>query len=64
MGPALAETPSATSDDVQSPRRGHHKIFLGMLTQQSLITRLLGVLPGVDIRIVGDRTQRRKGHLK
>jgi two-component system, OmpR family, sensor histidine kinase KdpD len=34
---------------------------LRRLTQQSLTTRLLTLLPGVDLRIVADRTQRRKG---
>lgn len=37
---------------------------LRRLTQQSLSSRLLELLPGVDLRIVADRTQRRKGDLE
>ena len=37
---------------------------LRRLTQPALPFRLLALLPGVDLRIVADRTQRRKGDLE
>ena len=37
---------------------------LRRLTQPALPYRLLALLPGVDLRIVADRTQRRKGELE
>jgi two-component system sensor histidine kinase KdpD len=37
---------------------------LRRLTQPALPFRLLALLPGVDLRIVADRTQRRKGELE
>ena len=37
---------------------------LRRLTQPALPYRLLELLPGVDLRIVADRTQRKKGELE
>jgi hypothetical protein len=60
-----AHAPLATSQTAPADQanRGRYRIFLGALrrlSEPALPFQLLELLPGVDLRIVADRTQRTK----